>query len=52
MSRRASTAAMSWSSASASRRWPQEALGQARFEIAAADRLDFLGRLHAAWSWC
>ena len=26
----------------------QEALGQARFEIAAADRLDFLGALHAA----
>lgn len=26
----------------------QEALGQARFEIAAADRLDFLGSLHAA----
>jgi pilus assembly protein CpaE len=26
----------------------QEALGQARFEIAAADRLDFLGTLHAA----
>ena len=26
----------------------QEAMGQARFEIAAADRLDFLGTLHAA----